>query len=197
MNIFIHCIQKSNTAVQTVKDHPQSSAPPRPVTMPVTTQRSPESQFRSSSSSYHSASNYDEPEDHSMPPYHANVERPIPHTLVKSARRDGATSSSSPRGSFHSSKGGLTASSEVPDDLSTRYYPSSLRTPGLRPHSAVSSRGSGTGSGRHSPDEELVQEFREAVKAWNVEAVERVLIQDRGVDVDMIIREKVLFQYLL
>ena len=128
-----------------------------------------------------------------MTPYHANVEPPIPNTLVKSAQRDGATSSSSPRGSFHSSKGGLTASSEVPDDLSTRYYPSSLRTPGLRPHSVVSSRGSGSGSGRHSPDKELVQEFREAVKAWNVEAVERVLIQDRGVDVDMIIREKVLF----
>lgn len=127
-----------------------------------------------------------------MTPYHANVEPQIPRTLVKSARRDGATSSF-PRGSFHSSKGGLTASSEVPDDLSTRYYPSSLRTPGLRPHSAVSSRGSGSGSGRHSPNEELVQEFREAVKAWNVEAVERVLIPDRGVDVDMIIREKVRF----
>ena len=45
--------------------------------------------------------------------------------------------------------------------------------------------------GAGSPDERLVREFREAVRVWSCEGVERVLMQDRGVNVDMIIRDKV------
>ena len=36
-----------------------------------------------------------------------------------------------------------------------------------------------------------MREFREAVRVWSCEGVEKVLVQDRGVNVDMIIRDKV------
>ncbi|CAI8032667.1 Ankycorbin [Geodia barretti] len=188
---------KSSTTEHVVdeKDSPQSSGP-RPVTMPLatTTRTSP---LRSSSSSYHSASNYDEPEDHStLPPYHANAEPPVPRTLVKTVRRKETPSSfSSSHGSSRSSKGGYNPrnSSDVPGELTSRHHLTSLRTPTTgSPRSTLATAGSetATSSGRASPDEALVQEFLEGVKAWKIEAVERVLVQDRGVDVDMVVKEK-------
>jgi ankyrin repeat protein len=187
-------VNKSSTTVHVVdeKDSPQSSGP-RPVTMPLTT-TTRTSPLRSSSSSYHSASNYDEPEDHStLPPYHANAEPPVPRTLVKTVRRKETPSSFSSHGSSRSSKGGSRNSSDVPGELTSQHHLTSLRTPTTgSPRSTLATAGSETttSSGRASPDEALVQEFLEAVKAWKIEAVERVLVQDRGVDVDMVVREK-------
>ena len=178
------------------KDSPQSNGP-RPVTMPVTTitRASP---VRSSSSSYHSASNYDDPDDHSVPsPYHANAEPPVPRSLVKIVKRKDSPSSFSSQGSSRSSKGASNpprGCSDFPDELSRVHHPPSFRAPSTAsPRSTVATAGSGISSdGRVSPDEALVQEFLVAVRGWKIETLERVLVLDRGVDIDMVVREKVL-----
>ena len=169
------------------KDSPQSSGS-RPVTMPLTSRQSPDSHIRSSSSSYHSASNYDEPEDNSIPPYPSNVDPPLPRSLVKPvAKRENLTSSpSSHPHTFAQSPADSGVHSRTDSgNFAARKPATSFRAPEIRPRSAARVGGAG------SPDEGLVREFREAVRVWSCEGVEKVLMQDRGVNVDMIIRDKV------
>ena len=174
------------------KDYSPQSSGARPVTMPVVSRRSPDAQLRSSSSSYHSASNYDEPEDHGLASYPYNVQPPVPRTLVKSAERRRALPSPSfqPPESRATNEGPHeSGSSGMSDD--SRLRPS-FRIPASRPHSGVGSGGGVSSSGRLSPDVGVVREFREAVRNWNCEVVEGVLSRGSGGDiVDVVVREKV------
>ena len=171
---------------------------------------SPESQFRSSSSSYHSASNYDDPDDSLVSLYAGNVEHRIPRSLVQSDKKK--TASSGPpelksRGRPPPSSDPLRHSSHVfspnHDELPTRHLPppqssgsTASATSALAVKQPHTDNSSGQASGRLSPDggelQSLVGEFREAVEAMSSESVERVLGRGRGVDVDMVINEKVL-----
>ena len=179
--------QKRPHTVQHTKGVPLSQD--RPVTMPLTprgvssptsrTSKSPEALLRSSSSgSYHSASLYEETEDHVVA-YSSNVEIPVPHTLVQSKKSGTKTSGNQytpPKHQSGSRDSALSSSSSSPSKPTTKSHVSG--SSGL--HGVV---GGGHSSGS------LIQEFHNAVRVWNSERVERVL--EKGVDVDMVINEKV------
>ena len=178
---------------------------------------SPDSQLRSSSSSYHSASNYDDPEDASLPQYASNVEHAAPRTLVQSPQRRkrggrrGDTSREDTLSQYTERDQVKSHSRKPSSDHTTARSThsgsgsSSLATLGAAA-SKIGRRGSGQSSGRlssgrsspgrlspgrRSPvSERLVEEFCEGVRRGEFESVERVLERGR-MDVDMIISEKV------
>lgn len=182
--------QKRPHTVQHTKDVPLSKD--KAVTMPLTprgvssptsrTSKSPEALVRSSSSgSYHSASLYEETEDNVVS-YSSNVEIPVPHTLVQTKKsKDSGTKMSGNHYTPHKHQSSgrdsaLSSSSSSPSKPTTKSHVSG--TPG---HHRTVSGSQSSGS--------LIQEFHNAVRVWNSERVERVL--EKGVDVDMIINEKV------
>lgn len=164
--------QKRPHTAQHMRD--VSTSREKQVTMPVNTRqrassptsrtsRSPEALVRSSSSaSYHSASLYEEAEDHIVP-YSANVETPVPNTLVQSKK------SSTKKSGNHQS----------------RFTSLKHQSSGSALSSSSSSPSKAHSSGY------IIQEFRNAVRVWSSERVERVLEKDEGVDVDMVINEEV------
>lgn len=179
--------QKRPHTVQHTKD--VLSGQDKPVTMPLVsrgmssptprTSRSPDALLRSSSSgSYHSASLYEEAEDHVVS-YSSNVETPVPRTLVQTKKSKGKTSGNQYTPHKYQSGGwdsAISSSSSSPSKPTTKSHVSGA--PGH--HGAVSgSLSSGS----------VIREFHSAVTVWSCERVERVL--ERGVDVDMIINEKV------
>ena len=185
--------QKRPHTVQHTKDVPSSQD--RPVTMPLTprgvssptsrTSKSPEALLRSSSSgSYHSASLYEETEDHVVA-YSSNVEIPVPHTLVQTKKsKDSGTKK--------------TGNQYTPNKHQSGGRDSALSSSSLSPSkpttkSHVSGRHGVVGGGQSSGS--LIQEFHNAVRVWNSERVERVL--EKGVDVDMVINEKVYNECML
>lgn len=211
--------KRSHTAQQMREVLPSNSgSTQKPVTMPVKSKPknsskeiqgksvSPDSLVRSSSSSYHSASNYEEPEDHVLS-YAAIVEHPVPQSLVHSKE-------SSERRTSHDKKPGDQVSSHLSfgspssfslDQLPRRQQSGVPRSPASNSstssskHAAkplataashYSTTSSDNGKASRVSSELLIQEFREAVRVWNSESVESVLVKG-GVDVDMVINEKV------
>ena len=187
------------------KDGPHSSLGDKPVTMPVKSKQKPSEPqdsgssisqeiqlVRSSSSSYHSA---DEPEDQSIASYSHNVDVPVPQSLVRVEKKGKASPFQlQARSSTSSNHRRINSgSASIIDKLAPRSNgsssPRSLSSTSPFIHST-----SGGGSGRLSPEmtSQIVQsrEFSEAVRIWNSETVEKIL-KNGGVDVDMIISEKV------
>ena len=178
---------------------PRSTSVDRPVTAPVkpepkpatrtreTRNMSPDAQLvRSSSSSYHSASNYDEIEEQSVGTYPSNAELPVPHSLIEVK---GKKKSSSPPFQLQSRSSSTgqhigPVSPGIIDQLAPRSNGSSSPT--------TTAGYNRTGGGSVSPSYSPVQakEFCDAVTAWNIEAVERIL-KDGGVDVNMLVSKEV------
>ena len=158
--------------------------------MPVGLRKSPEAPVRSSSSSYHSASNYDEPEDSGMSSYPYNMESAVPSSLVKtpgSGRDTQSTPTHRPNAHLVSHFSGAHGDRIHGDDPSPRPHPSSFRDPVSRARLEVVR----DAASRSSLDEEALCEFREGVRMGSGEKVEQVLSDNRGIDVDMVIDEKV------
>ena len=185
---------------------------------------------RSSSSSYHSASNYDEPGAGDQPsPYPHNVEHLQPRSLVQTKSSGGSPSTYS---AHTSSQPGSTSSSSdhfavrphsgaprSPAALSDSHAPSPVQTPrgstqpqqklfqqskltpystqhtpAGSPYSAASSAKSSSLSEEKVPRESaslLTRDFREAVRVGDSESVDRVLGKGGGVEVDVVITERV------
>ena len=188
---------------------------------------------RSSSSSYHSASNYDEPgagwSGDQPSPYPHNVEHLQPRSLVQTKSSGGSPSTYS---AHTSSQPGSTSSSSEhfalrphsgtprsPAALSDSHAPSPVQTPrgstqlqqklfqqskltsystqhtpAGSPYSVVSSAKSSYLSEEKVPRESaslLTRDFREAVRVGDSESVDRVLGKEGGVEVDMVITERV------
>ena len=184
----------------------------KPVTMPVKPREmapkklsmereiSPDSIVRSSSSSYHSASIYDEPDEHfSSTRYSYNAEYDVPQSLIQSKGPAGSSdrraslkrqlqpgNHTSQYSSGHLSSDSPTAFSS--DQTNPNLPQSFFAGSGSMPTASLKHASAGMGAtsahkalrdGEMSPL--LVQEFQDAVKVWNNEAVERVLIKDEQV----------------
>jgi ankyrin repeat protein len=195
-----------------VREAPLSSSD-KPVTMPIKTrpmaskksakeaprEASPDSLVRSSSSSYHSASNYDEPDEHfSSAHYPSNVEHAVPHSLVQSKGSAGSSDKRAPLrrhlqshdsvSSGHISSDSTTALSSdqaTPKQLQSHFPPSTADgdTPTSSPKHASADMGGTSPKVSHRGEISLllVEEFRAAVRVWNNEAAERVLVKDERV----------------
>ena len=189
------------------------SSSDKPVTMPVKSRPmaskklsiereiSPDSIVRSSSSSYHSASNYDEPDEHLLSTHYPyNVEHGVPHTLVQSR---GPAESSMKHQQHVSQQSSGHIISDCPSDQATPKHLQSLFS-----HS-TGSGSTPTASTKHASAEMgatsahkalrdgkmsvlLVHEFCDAVKAWNNEVVEIVLMKNEQV-VDTVFPSEVIY----
>ena len=183
---------------QIVREVPMATSD-KPVTMPVKPRQmaskklsmereiSPDSIVRSSSSSYHSASNYDEPDEHnSSTHYSYNVEHGVPHTLVQSKGPVGSSMKRQQPGHHVSQHSSGHIISDCPSNQATPKQLQGLFShstgSGNRPTASTKHASAGMGA-LHDGEMSLllVHGFRDAVKAWNNEAVEIVLMKNEQV----------------
>ena len=197
--------QTSLHAMQPMKKGLATESSGKPVTMPVSAEEplkasrvtpqmartssmssksdnSVVSMGRSSSSSYHSASNYEERFE-GFVPYSSNMEPPTKHSLVQ---HDSSVSSSQLSSTY----------------LETPRQVGSAATAQAKPETGTQSKVSDkTLSEQKLAQQEreflrkkaagLSLQFCEAVRKWNEEQVEKILASEEGVNVDMVVDEKV------